>query len=245
VSQEKKPSDTSPGRVALITGANRGIGFEIARQLAHRGLRIVVGAREAREGDRAVGELAAEGPVVAETIDVADAASVEQAIRAVSARFGRIDVLVNNAGVLVDTGQTAAQIPLDDVRKTLEINLIGAWRVSQAVLPLMRRQRYGRIVNVSSSMGTLADVAGSGGGWPAYRLSKTALNTLTMLLASELRGENVLVNAVSPGWVRTRMGGDGAPRSVEEGADTPVWLATLPDGGPSGQLFLDRKRIDW
>ncbi|MET0152310.1 MAG: SDR family oxidoreductase [Candidatus Binatia bacterium] len=229
----------------MITGANRGIGFEIARQLAHRGLRIVVGAREAREGDRAVGELAAEGSVVAEAIDVADAASVEQAIRAVSARFGRIDVLVNNAGVLVDTGQTAAQIPLDDVRKTLEINLIGAWRVSQAVLPLMRRQRYGRIVNVSSSMGTLADVAGSGGGWPAYRLSKTALNTLTMLLASELRGENVLVNAVSPGWVRTRMGGDGAPRSVEEGADTPVWLATLPDGGPSGQLFLDRKRIDW
>jgi NAD(P)-dependent dehydrogenase (short-subunit alcohol dehydrogenase family) len=245
VSQEKKPSHTSPGRVALITGANRGIGFEIARQLAHRGLRIVVGAREAREGDRAVGKLAAEGSVVAETIDVADAASVEQAIRAVSARFGRIDVLVNNAGVLVDTGQTAAQIPLDDVRKTLEINLIGAWRVSQAVLPLMRRQRYGRIVNVSSSMGTFADVAGSGGGWPAYRLSKTALNTLTMLLASELRGENVLVNAVSPGWVRTRMGGDGAPRSVEEGADTPVWLATLPDGGPSGQLFLDRKRIDW
>jgi NAD(P)-dependent dehydrogenase (short-subunit alcohol dehydrogenase family) len=245
VAQEKERIGTGGDRVALITGANRGIGFEIARQLARRGLRIVLGAREAREGDRAAGELAAEGSVMAETIDVTDAASVERAIGAMSARFGRIDVLVNNAGVLIDSGQSATRIPLDDVRKTLDVNLIGAWRVSQAVLPLMRRQRYGRIVNVSSSMGTLADVAGSAGGWPAYRLSKTALNTLTMLLASELRGENVLVNAASPGWVRTRMGGDGAPRSAEEGADTPVWLATLPDGGPSGQLFLDRKRIDW
>ncbi len=245
MTQEKKPGGVGLDRVVLITGANRGIGFEIARQLARREYRVVLGAREASEGERAAAELAAEESVVAERIDVADAASVERAIAAVSKRFGRIDVLVNNAGLLIDTGQTASQIVIGDVQKTLDVNLIGAWRVSQAVLPFMRRQRYGRIVNVSSSMGTLTDVAGSGGGWPAYRLSKAALNTLTMLLASELRGENVLVNAVSPGWVRTRMGGDGAPRSVEEGADTPVWLATLPDGGPSGQLFLDRKRIDW
>ncbi len=243
--QEKKPSGAGPGRVALITGANRGIGFEIARLLARRGLRVVLGARAANEGKRAATKLEPDGSVIAETIDVADAASVERAIGTIRERFGRIDVLVNNAGILVDSGQTASGVSLGDVQKTLDVNLIGAWRVSQAVLPLMRKQRYGRIVNVSSSMGTLSDAAGSGGGWPAYRLSKTALNALTILLAAELHGENVLVNAVSPGWVRTRMGGDGAPRSVEEGADTPVWLATLPDGGSSGQLFLDRRRIDW
>jgi NAD(P)-dependent dehydrogenase (short-subunit alcohol dehydrogenase family) len=245
VAQEKKPTGPGRERVALITGANRGIGFEIARQLARHGLRVVLGAREASEGDRAAAELAAEGSVNAAAIDVGDATSVDRAIESVSERFGRIDVLVNNAGVLIDSGRTASRIALADVQKTLDVNLIGAWRVSQAVLPFMQRQRYGRIVNVSSSMGTLADVAGSGGSWPAYRLSKVALNALTMLLASEVRGTNVLVNAVSPGWVRTRMGGDGAPRAVEEGADTPVWLATLPDGGPSGRLFLDRKPIDW
>jgi len=131
------------------------------------------------------------------------------------------------------------------VEKTLETNLLGAWRVSQAVIPSMRKARYGRIVNVSSGMSTLDDLAQSGGGWPAYRLSKVALNALTILLASELRGENVLVNAACPGWVRTRMGGSGASRSVEQGADTPVWLATLPDGGPSGGFFQDRRPLDW
>ncbi len=243
--QEKKAAGKHLERVALVTGGNRGIGLEIVRQLARRGLRVVLGSRDSGEGIHGAGEIAAEGSIVVETIDVADRASVERAIGAARERFGRIDVLVNNAGVLIDSGQTASRVPLGDVQKTLDVNLIGAWRVSQAVLPLMRKQRYGRIVNVSSSMGTLSEGAGSGGSWPAYRLSKMALNALTILLAAELRGENVLVNAVSPGWVRTRMGGKGAPRSVEEGADTPVWLATLPDGGPSGQLFLDRKRIDW
>jgi len=245
VGQEKKPAGTPTERVALVTGGNRGIGLEIVRQLARRGLRVVLGSRDTNEGTHAVAEIAARGSVVAQAIDVADPASVARAIGDVRNRFGRIDVLVNNAGILIDSGQTASGVPLEEVQKTLDVNLIGAWRVSQTVLPLMRKQRYGRIVNVSSSMGTLSDAATSGGGWPAYRLSKTALNALTILLAAELRDENVLVNAVSPGWVRTRMGGDGAPRSVEEGADTPVWLATLPDGGPSGQLFLDRRRIDW
>ena len=243
--QEKKPARTPTERVALVTGGNRGIGLEIVRQLARRGLRVVLGSRDPNEGIHAVAEIAARDSVVAQGIDVADPASVARAIGDVRSRFGRIDVLVNNAGVLIDGGQTASGVSLEDVQKTLDVNLIGAWRVSQGVLPLMREQRYGRIVNVSSSMGTLSEAAASGGGWPAYRLSKTALNALTILLAAELHGENVLVNAVSPGWVRTRMGGAGAPRSVEEGADTPVWLATLPDGGPSGQLFLDRKRIDW
>jgi NAD(P)-dependent dehydrogenase (short-subunit alcohol dehydrogenase family) len=231
--------------VALVTGANRGIGLEIARQLIRRGLRVVVGSRDAQSGEEAAAALAGGGDVAAQTLDVTDRASVERAIAAIETRFGRVDVLVNNAGVLIDEGLRAATIPLEDVQRTLDANLLGAWRMSQAVIPSMRKQRYGRIVNVSSGMGTLAGLAASAGSWPAYRLSKTALNALTMLLASELQADNVLVNAAGPGWVRTRMGGAGAHRSVEQGADTPVWLATLPDGSPTGRLFEDRQLIDW
>ena len=232
-------------RVALVTGANRGIGLEIARQLLRHGLRVVVGSRDAQSGEKAATTLAGEGEVVAQALDVTDPASVEGAVSATLERFGRVDALVNNAGMLIDEGMRASTIALDDVQRTLDANLLGAWRMSQAVLPAMRRQRYGRIVNVSSGMGMLSALAESGGSWPAYRLSKTALNALTILLASELSGENILVNATSPGWVRTRMGGAGAARSVEEGADTPVWLAMLPDDGPRGGSFEDRKPIDW
>jgi NAD(P)-dependent dehydrogenase (short-subunit alcohol dehydrogenase family) len=208
-------------------------------------LQVVVGSRDAQSGEEAAAALAGEWAVTAQTLDVTDRASVERVIAAIETRFRRIDVLVNNAGVLIDEGRRASTIPLEDVQRTLDANLLGAWRMSQAVIPSMRKQRYGRIVNVSSAMGTLAALADSAGGWPAYRLSKTALNALTMLLASELNGDNILVNAACPGWVRTRMGGAGASRSVEQGADTPVWLATLPDGGPTGHLFEDRERIAW
>jgi NAD(P)-dependent dehydrogenase (short-subunit alcohol dehydrogenase family) len=230
-------------RVALVTGANRGIGLEIARQLARRDVTVVVGSRDAKSGEAAATDLG--GRVATERLDVTDRDGVERAVRAVASRFGRLDVLVNNAGILIDEGKTASTVSLDVVARTLETNLLGAWHLSQTVLPIMRRGSYGRIVNVSSAMGTLADLERSGGGWPAYRLSKAALDALTILLASELRGENILVNAAIPGWVRTRMGGSGAPRSVEEGADTAVWLATLPDGGPCGLLFQDRKALAW
>ena len=230
-------------RVALVTGANRGIGLEIARQLAGHGLTVVLGARDAKGGEAAAAGVG--GSAAAEPLDVTDASGVERAMRSIDERFGRIDVLVNNAGILIDEGKAASTVSLDVVAKTLDTNLLGAWRLSQAVIPRMRRGGYGRIVNVSSGMGTLDDLERSGGGWPAYRLSKTALAALTILLASELRAENILVNAACPGWVRTRMGGAGAPRSVEQGADTAVWLATLPDGGPSGRLFEDRKPLEW
>jgi NAD(P)-dependent dehydrogenase (short-subunit alcohol dehydrogenase family) len=230
-------------RVALVTGANRGIGLEIARQLARRGLMVVVGARDAESGEAAAADIGK--TVAAEVLDVTEAAGSERAVRSIGDRFGRLDVLVNNAGILIDAGTSASTVSLDVVAKTLETNLLGAWRLSQAAIPHMRRGGYGRIVNVSSAMGTLGDLERSGGSWPAYRLSKAALDALTILLASELRGENILVNAAIPGWVRTRMGGSAAPRSVEEGADTAVWLATLPDDGPSGRLFEDRKPLDW
>jgi NAD(P)-dependent dehydrogenase (short-subunit alcohol dehydrogenase family) len=245
VAGTKKTQDESVTRVALVTGANRGIGLEIARQLARLGLRVVVGAREAQSGEEAARLLAGEGDVVAEALDVCDDGSVRRAIDKVVERFGRLDALVNNAGILIDGSQTASAVRLEDVEATLDTNVLGAWRVSQAAIPLMRAQRYGRIVNLSSGMGMLADLRDSGGGWPAYRLSKTALNALTLLLAGELARENVLVNSADPGWVRTSMGGEGAPRSVEQGADTPVWLATLPDDGPTGGFFRDRRRIGW
>ncbi len=230
-------------RVALVTGANRGIGLEIASQLAGHGLTVVVGARDAKSAEAAAADIG--GGAAAELLDVTDAASVERATRSIDDRFGRLDVLVNNAGILIDEGKAASTVSLDLVAKTLETNLLGAWRLSQAAIPRMRRGGYGRIVNVSSGMGTLDDLERSGGGWPAYRLSKVALDAMTILLASELRAENILVNAAIPGWVRTRMGGAGAPRSVEQGADTAVWLAMLPDGGPSGRLFQDRQPLDW
>ncbi|HZC19956.1 MAG TPA: SDR family oxidoreductase, partial [Rubrobacteraceae bacterium] len=153
----------------------------------------------------------------------------------VEEEFGRFDILVNNAGISNDGGQHAVDADLDRVREALEANLFGAWRLCEAFIPLMQGHGYGRIVNISSGMSALNDMGGS----PAYRISKRALNALTRILASELRGSGILVNAVSPGWVRTDMGGSNASRSVEEGADTPVWAAKLPDNGPIGGFFRD------
>jgi NAD(P)-dependent dehydrogenase (short-subunit alcohol dehydrogenase family) len=233
-------------RIALVTGANRGIGLEVARGLGRQGLTVVVGSRSPASGEEAASTLVAEGlSAVGEPLDVSDEESVARAVSAVLARFGRLDVLVNNAGVLLDGADRASAVSPEKIRATFDTNVVGAWLLCQAVIPAMRRQGYGRIVNLSSDMGSLGEVRASDGSWPAYRLSKTALNALTLLLAAELRGDNVLVNAASPGWVRTRMGGGSAPRSVEHGADTPVWLATLPDGGPSGGLFRDRQPLDW
>ena len=232
-------------RVALVTGANRGIGLEIAHELARKGLHVVVGARDPSSADDAAAEIAKQGAASAVELDVTSDASASRAIHEILVRLGRLDVLVNNAGILIDSGKTAATVSIEDLRRTLETNVIGAWRMTQAVLPQMRKQRYGRVVNLSSSMGQIAELRASGGSWPAYRLSKTALNAMTILFASELRGEGILVNTVSPGWVRTDMGGASAPRSVEEGADTPVWLATLPDDGPTGGYFYDRRQIEW
>ena len=228
-------------RVALISGGNRGIGREVARQLAGLGYRVLIGSRDLAKGEEAARELAEN--VVARQLDVTDEQSVERCISSIEEDSGHLDVLVNNAGVEGSGWSTSAtDVDLDEVRDLLETNLYGAWRLTQAALPLMRRNGYGRIVNLSSGMGQLSDM---GGHAPAYRVSKTGLNALTRMLTAELADENILVNSCCPGWVRTDMGGSNARRSVEEGADTPVWLATLPADGPTGGFFNSRKPVPW
>jgi NAD(P)-dependent dehydrogenase (short-subunit alcohol dehydrogenase family) len=231
---------TENGRVALVSGGNRGIGLEIVRQLAGRGITVILGSREEESGRAAAEGLS--GDVVVSQLDVTDEGSVARLAASVEGEFGRLDILVNNAGISNDDGQRGMNADLDRVREALEANLFGAWRLCEMAIPLMQRHGYGRIVNVSSGMGALEDM---GGGSPGYRVSKTALNALTRILASELRGSGILVNCVCPGWVQTDMGSPRAPRPVEEGADTPVWAATLPKGGPTGGFYRDRRPIPW
>ncbi|MDQ3639356.1 MAG: SDR family oxidoreductase [Actinomycetota bacterium] len=228
------------GRVALVSGANRGIGREIVRQLAGTGITTILGSRDEEKGRAAAEEI--DGDVRVRQLDVTDEKGIQNLARDAEEEFGRLDILVNNAGVSIDGGQRGVDADLDVMWETLEMNLFGAWRLCEAFVPLMQRNGYGRIVNVSSGMGALNDM---GGGSPAYRVSKTSLNALTRILASELRGTGILVNSVCPGWVQTDMGGSGASRAVEEGVDTPVWAATLPNNGPTGGFFRDRRQIPW
>ena len=228
------------GKVALVSGGNRGIGLEVCRQLSERGITVVLGSRDAEQGREAAAELP-EG-VVVHQLDVADPESVERLARSVEEEFGRLDILVNNAAISNDDGQSGADANLDRVKEALEANLFGAWRLCEVAIPMMRRNGYGRIVNVSTGLASLEDM---GGGSPGYRVSKTALNVLTRILASELRGSGILVNAVNPGWVQTDMGGSSATRTVEEGAEALVWAATLPNNGPNGGFFRDREPVAW
>ncbi|HVS28845.1 MAG TPA: SDR family oxidoreductase [Solirubrobacteraceae bacterium] len=228
-------------RIALVSGANRGIGLEIARQLAAAGGHaVVLGARDEAAAQAAAGKIG--GDSVARQLDVTDEQSVARLAASLEQDFGRLDVLVNNAGVMLHAGAPGLGTDLDEVRQTLETNLLGAWRLANAIVPLMQRGGWGRIVNISSGMGQLSDM---NGGTAAYRVSKTALNALTRILAAELADSGILVNSACPGWVRTDMGSEYARLSVEEGADTPVWLATLPDDGPTGGFFRAREPIPW
>jgi len=227
-------------RVALVSGGNRGIGLEVCRQLSGQGITVVMGSRDAEQGRAAAAGLP--GGVAVHQLDVADPASVEGLARSVEEEYGRLDVLVNNAAISNDEGQSGVDADLDRVKEALEANLFGAWRLCELAIPMMRRNGYGRIVNVSTGLASLEDM---GGGSPGYRVSKTALNVLTRILASELRGSGILVNAVNPGWVQTDMGGSSATRTVEEGAEALVWAATLPNNGPNGGFFRDREPVAW
>lgn len=231
-------------RIAVVTGANRGIGLEICRQLARKGMKVVLTSRSAAKGRGAIKALGEAGTEVRyHVLDVTSPVGIKALAAHVAERFGRIDVLINNAGVMLDPrGSRVLDARVKTFRDTLETNLLGPLQLMQALVPLMQKHGYGRIVNLSSGQGQLADM---GAGTPAYRVSKTALNALTRTLAAELKGSGILVNAMCPGWVKTDMGGPGAPRTVEQAADTAVWLAMLPDDGPSGGFFRDRKPIPW
>jgi NAD(P)-dependent dehydrogenase (short-subunit alcohol dehydrogenase family) len=226
---------THSGRNALVTGGARGLGVEIARQLAAKGLVVWLGARDAGRAAEVAGTI--EGDVRPLALDVTSAESVAEAARAVEA----LDVLVNNAAIDYDTDARAVTADLARVRRAFDTNLFGAWALCEAFAPQLRASGHGRIVNVSSAAGQIT--TGMSGGTPGYTLSKLSLNGLTRLLAAELAGDRVLVNAVCPGWTATDMGGGGRP--VPEGAASVVWACLLADDGPSGGFFRDGKPLDW
>ncbi len=230
-------------RIALVSGANRGLGLEVTRQLAASGVTVLLGARDSVAGQKAARQLRREGgSVIAVPLDVTSTADVRALAWRVENEYGRLDILVNNAGAYFDIDNEASSADLDIVRQALETNLLGPWQLTEAMLPLMRRHGYGRIVNVSSGCGAMESECVSS---PAYRVSKAALNSHTRMLAMELDGSGILINAVCPGWVATDMGGHGG-RPVAEGAAGIVWAATLPSRPAiNGGFFRDRQRIDW
>ncbi|HMI58199.1 MAG TPA: SDR family oxidoreductase [Gemmatimonadaceae bacterium] len=230
-------------RIALVTGGNRGIGLEICRQLAGRGIKVILGSRDAAKGATAARELAAAGaPVEARQLDVSSAKSISECMNWVRHDVGQLDILVNNAGVMIEEGDADPLEDLEIIRDTMQTNVYGPFLLCRLAIPIMKSRRHGRIVNLSSGMGSLAEM---GAGYIAYRLSKAGINVVTRVIAAETEGMGILVNSVDPGWVRTEMGGRGASRSLEKGAETVTWLATLADDGPTGAFFRDRKAIAW
>ena len=229
-------------RIALVTGGNRGIGLEVCRQLAVKGFTVLLTAREAQKARAAADDLDSVNGVEPMVLDVDDPTTIVKAATEIARRYDRLDVLINNAGINYDTWENVENADIDGtVMDTITTNLLGPWRVCQAFLPLLRKSRSGRIVNVSSESGSLANMSA---GPPAYQVTKAALNALTRTLAGELRGTYILVNSVCPGWVATDMGGAGG-RPLAEGAAGIIWAATLPNDGPTGGFFRDGKTLPW
>ena len=238
-------------KIALITGANKGLGFEISRQLGKLGMTIVIGSRDKKRGLAAAEKLKADGiDAHSLIIDVTHEPSADRAAEFIGQEYGRLDILVNNAGIMENANHKASTTPHDILRDVFDTNFFGAISVTQAMLPLLRKSEAGRIVNMSSSLGSLTLQSDPNSPFAEmkvfdYDASKAALNSFTVHLAHELRDTPIKVNSACPGWVKTDMGGPDAPGSVEEGADTPVWLATLPADGPTGGFFNSRKPLPW
>ena len=232
-------------KIALVTGANRGIGQQICADLAAQNIQVILASRDLQKGEAAAQMIRASQPqaqIVVHQLDVTSDASVNTLHDFVLKAYGRLDILVNNGAILIDDDVSIFNLDIPRLQATLEANLYGPLRLCQAFIPLMQTNGYGRVVNVSSEMGQLSDM---GVGTAAYRISKTALNSLTTIFAAEVGRGNIKINCCTPGWVRTDMGGPSAHKSVAEGADTPVWLATLPDDAPTGQFFADRQTMAW
>lgn len=236
-------------KIAVVTGSNRGLGFETCRQLAKKNFQVILTSRDESKGKTAVDKLREEGlDIVYHPLDIINIESINEFKNFIYHNFSRLDVLVNNAGVNLDNrgdlgyGESIFNLTIEILHKTMETNVYGPLILCQTMIPLMIENKYGRIINVSSGMGQFSIM---GSGYSAYRISKTAINVLTCILAAELKDKNILVNSVCPGWVKTDMGGSDAPQTVEEGVYTTIWLATLPDDGPTGKFFRNQEVIDW
>ena len=230
-------------KIALVTGGNRGLGFETCRQLGRLNFKVILGARDKNKGEAAAAKLRQEKLDVSwQALDVTNPESISSLRQFVADKFGRLDVLINNAAILLGEDTNVLELSVDELRHSMDSNVYGPLLLCQAFVPLMQKNGYGRVVNVSSVAGQLASMTSYA---PAYSMSKTCLNALTRLVSAQTRTHNILVNAVCPGWVKTDMGGSAAPLSPVEGADTIVWLAMLPDGGPNGEFFQNRRVVRW
>lgn len=225
-------------RIAIVTGANRGLGKEVSRQLAAQGDIVIVTARQLSDSQQAVKELGWDNLLAAQ-LDITDEGSITHLVERVKQRFSVVDVLINNAAIHYDTWQNVTNANLTTVKEAMDTNVFGAWRMTQALLPLLQSSQQARIVNISSGAGALDNQTGS---TPAYSMSKIALNSLTLMFANQLKSRGILVNSVCPGWVATDMGGNGG-RPIAIGAEGIVWAANLPVNGPTGGFFRDRERI--
>ena len=246
-------SESGDKKVALVTGANKGIGYETARQLAAKGITVLLGARDARRGEEAASRLRAENfDVHFLRVDLTDAETHTSARRFIEENFGKLDILVNNAGIALDFGVPASESAIEQWRATFETNVFGTISLTQKLLPLIKKSTAGRIVNLSSILASMQWSSNPDGGagefaycGTAYNASKAAINMFTIHLANELKNTPIKVNAANPGWVRTEMGGENAPLSAAEGAKTSVMLATLPEDGFTGRYVHLNEDLPW
>jgi NAD(P)-dependent dehydrogenase (short-subunit alcohol dehydrogenase family) len=238
-------------KVALVTGANKGIGFEVARQLAEQGMTVLLGARNVERGEEAAAKLRDENfDAQFIRLDIGDAATHQSAAQFIEEKFGKLDVLVNNAGIALDAGEKPSEVSQDLLRQTFDTNFFGAIAVTQAFLPLIKKSDAGRIVNVSSGLGSLTQ--NSDPNWEffqvkplAYNASKTALNAFTVILAHELKDTDIKVNSADPGFTATDLNGHQGYKTVEQGASIITDLAVLSDDGATGSYFDDRGVLPW